>query len=249
MYIVVVEDERGALVSEHELTGGQLNIGRSSENNIILASGSVSRNHGCIYLENGIVYIADMGSSNGVIVDDARIKGECPIDDTNRIRLGDYRIILEKRINRPVADVGINTAVTTPERAHGKLVVLNGPKMNQEVFLYEPVTGIGRTEENDVSFPDISISRHHARLQVQDDGSYILSDLGSSNGTFYNGRRLTAAARARFGDQIQFGNVACLLSSSDSSSQPGQRWNNVLIYGGLVIVSTVIGILLAFALV
>ena len=120
MYIVVVEDERGALVSEHELTDGQLNIGRSSENDIILASGSVSRNHGCIYLENGIVYIADMGSSNGVIVDESRIKGECPIDETNRIRLGDYRIILEKRTNRPLAEPGISTALTTPEHAHGQ---------------------------------------------------------------------------------------------------------------------------------
>ena len=65
MYIVVVEDGRGALVSEHELSEGQLNIGRSSENEIILPGGSVSRNHACIYIENGTVYVADMGSSNG----------------------------------------------------------------------------------------------------------------------------------------------------------------------------------------
>ena len=101
MYIVVVEDERGALVSEHELAGGQLNIGRSSENDIILASGSVSRNHACIYIENGTAYVADMGSSNGVIVDDVRVKGERVIDKNNRIRLGDYRIALEVRSHEP----------------------------------------------------------------------------------------------------------------------------------------------------
>ena len=192
MYIVVVEDERGALVSEHELTSGQLNIGRASENDIILASGSVSRNHACLYIENGTVYIADMGSSNGVVVDDVRIKGESVVNEAHRIRLGDYRIVLEKKGPRSVDDVGISTSETNPENAHGRLVVLNGRRAGQEVLLYEPVTGIGRTDENDVSFPDISISRHHARLVVQDDGSYVLSDLGSSNGTFYNGRRLTS---------------------------------------------------------
>ncbi len=249
MYIVVVEDERGALVSEHELATGQLNIGRSSENDIILASGSVSRNHACLYIENGTAYIADMGSSNGVVIDDTRVKGESAVNETHRIRVGDYRIVLEKKKNSPVADVGISTSETTPENAHGRLIVLNGRQAKQEVLLYEPVTGIGRTDENDVSFPDISISRHHARLFVQDDGSYILSDLGSSNGTFYNGRRLTSPVRLRYGDQVQFGNVACLLADATGRTPQDIRWNKMLAYGVVVTVSAGIGVLLAFLIV
>ena len=53
---------------------------------------------------------------------------------------------------------------------------------------------------------DSSISRHHARLKRTDDG-LMIEDLGSTNGTFLNDERVTAAI-ARDGDVVRFGNVA-----------------------------------------
>ena len=55
---------------------------------------------------------------------------------------------------------------------------------------------IGRGEQNDLRLNDGSVSRYHAFLR-RVDGRYLLSDVGSQNGTFVNGRRVHAPSRSR----------------------------------------------------
>jgi putative ABC transport system ATP-binding protein len=57
---------------------------------------------------------------------------------------------------------------------------------------------------NDLVLPDTYVSREHAKIQSVG-GQYIVSDLGSSNGTFVNGQRVYGAQPLRPGDQISFG--------------------------------------------
>ncbi|GBF78955.1 adenylate/guanylate cyclase domain-containing protein [Aphanothece sacrum] len=64
---------------------------------------------------------------------------------------------------------------------------------------------IGRDKENDFVIGDYSISRNHAILQSTETGEFFLIDLGSSNGTFVNGRRVTIPVTLHNGDQITFG--------------------------------------------
>ena len=52
---------------------------------------------------------------------------------------------------------------------------------------------IGRTSDNDLVLSDLSISRRHAELRKTSDGKYQIVDLGSHNGTFVNGQRVTSA--------------------------------------------------------
>jgi ABC transport system ATP-binding/permease protein len=52
---------------------------------------------------------------------------------------------------------------------------------------------IGRTSDNDLVLSDLSISRRHAELRKNSDGTYQIVDLGSHNGTFVNGQRVTSA--------------------------------------------------------
>jgi hypothetical protein len=61
---------------------------------------------------------------------------------------------------------------------------------------------VGRTEDSDIVLDDRQVSRQHARI-VRDQAGYLLSDLGSKNGTFVNGEPLTEARRLRDGDEIQ----------------------------------------------
>ncbi len=75
---------------------------------------------------------------------------------------------------------------------------------------------IGRAPSCDFTVADISVSRWHARLQKQDD-NWLLSDLGSTNGTRLNGWRVTGAVPVRPGDQITFGNASFLVKDN-----PGQ---------------------------
>ena len=64
---------------------------------------------------------------------------------------------------------------------------------------------IGRTEDNNIVLGDPWISRNHAMLQYTDTGDFYLIDLGSRNGTFVNGRRVSVPVTLRNGDLLTFG--------------------------------------------
>ena len=61
---------------------------------------------------------------------------------------------------------------------------------------------VGRADEAGLRIPQDSISRQHARLTPAGD-DVLVEDLGSANGTWVNGRRITRA-RAGHGDEIRF---------------------------------------------
>src|SRR5579875_356055 len=64
---------------------------------------------------------------------------------------------------------------------------------------------IGRLPECDVVLADGNVSRHHAEIRAGD-GQYLLTDLGSTNGTRVNGYPVTAPRELRSGDEITLGN-------------------------------------------
>lgn len=66
------------------------------------------------------------------------------------------------------------------------------------------VTVLGRSDEADVALHDPYASEFHMRLVAQDNG-ITLHDLGSTNGTYVNGRRVVAPTQLRKGDTIQVG--------------------------------------------
>ena len=80
--------------------------------------------------------------------------------------------------------------------------------------LTDDIISIGRVEDNLLPIVDASVSSHHAQL-TKDDADYVLRDLGSTNGTRYNGRELPEGEDVKLsdGDQILFGNIGVLYSS------------------------------------
>lgn len=77
-----------------------------------------------------------------------------------------------------------------------------------------PRVTIGRASASDVEIADASISRLHAELERQRDGSFQLSDAGSLNGTFLNGRKLEAPVPVKPGDIITLGKVRLRFSQA-----------------------------------
>jgi adenylate cyclase len=65
---------------------------------------------------------------------------------------------------------------------------------------------IGRSRENNVVLHDASLSRFHARVDVEENGSSVL-DLGSRNGTFVGGLRVLQC-KLKHGDAVQLGELA-----------------------------------------
>ena len=63
---------------------------------------------------------------------------------------------------------------------------------------------IGRGEGPDLELTGRTVSRTHARIVVKDD-EFVLEDLGSSNGTFLNGSKITGAVPLPNGSEVQFG--------------------------------------------
>jgi pSer/pThr/pTyr-binding forkhead associated (FHA) protein len=80
-----------------------------------------------------------------------------------------------------------------------------GPLKGTRFDLRLPLTHVGRAPHNDVVLESESVSGSHAKLQRRDDGWFVV-DMGSTNGTYVDGRRidgeaaLGGAADLRFGD-------------------------------------------------
>lgn len=64
---------------------------------------------------------------------------------------------------------------------------------------------VGRGDDNNFVLPDRWISRNHAMLQGTDNGRFYLIDLGSRNGTFVNGRRVSVPVILHDSDLLTFG--------------------------------------------
>ena len=85
-----------------------------------------------------------------------------------------------------------------------QLVMRTGPTTGKTYTLEAGEISVGRDPSNDIVINDAEVSRKHARLLFQD-GSYVLEDLGSTNGTYINGQRLMGPYQLRHGDLVLLG--------------------------------------------
>jgi predicted Zn finger-like uncharacterized protein len=104
----------------------------------------------------------------------------------------------------------IGHAPLAPRRGM-RLVCLTGPGASTPLELTKPRTVIGR-DEGDVITKDPETSKRHAMVEVMEDGTVWLSDLGSRNGTYTQGAPV--AGKAQLADRQEFtcGRSAFMLS-------------------------------------
>ncbi len=93
-------------------------------------------------------------------------------------------------------------------RAQGRAMRLVGIDSSapRELLLAEGRTQIGSADENDLVIADPTVSRRHAEIRRRH-ARYRVKDLGSTNGTFLNERRITAGTPLNRGDELRFGKV------------------------------------------
>lgn len=93
---------------------------------------------------------------------------------------------------------------------------------------------VGRAVTSDIPIFDPTISRRHAELRVVK-GGVSLKDLGSSNGTFINGTKVTEGTLAA-NDSVTFGKVVFQLTAPDQApSRPGSTGQSLPQAGGTIV--------------
>lgn len=89
-------------------------------------------------------------------------------------------------------------------------------------FVFPPGSGvrftIGRTRDCDLCLTDLSVSRMHALLVRREDG-WVLSDLGSHNGTRLNGWLVREPVPVHVGDRLEFGSVAFIITDDPRAQE------------------------------
>jgi hypothetical protein len=94
-----------------------------------------------------------------------------------------------------------------PQVQSGRLVVVKSPELEEgdELTLDSSALHLGRGSTNDVNLArDEYASTKHARVEPRRDGVWV-EDIGSTNGTYLNGIRLTRAKRLTAGDIVRVG--------------------------------------------
>lgn len=99
-----------------------------------------------------------------------------------------------------------------------RLVMRSGPSVGKVYPLEKNELFVGRDLSNEVVINDPEISRRHSRLYMQGN-SFVVEDLGSTNGTFVNGQRLMGPYMLRPGDVITFGERMSLVFESSDFDQ------------------------------
>ena len=94
------------------------------------------------------------------------------------------------------------------------LTIKSGSAAGRRIEVEGPQT-IGR-EEADITIEDPEISRHHAEVRVSGDDLEV-EDLGSTNGTFVNGNRISSATTLSPGDTVRVGQTEFQVEASSSA--------------------------------
>lgn len=109
----------------------------------------------------------------------------------------------EQAMAGPAGNIQVE-ALPADVRPH--LLVCSGPRRNDVHAITKPLVLLGRVVGGaDILVPDDSASRHHAAIGHRG-GTFTLYDLGSTNGTFVDGRRVEQAPLSS-GTQIRIGDT------------------------------------------
>jgi pSer/pThr/pTyr-binding forkhead associated (FHA) protein len=184
--------------------GERLTIGRVEGVDLVLDDKGCSRRH-CEVVKGPSGYLVrDLGSSNGTSVNGEKV-AERALADGDTIRVGGVSLTFLAR------------------DADYSLRFDKGEHAGRELALTAPRTTLGRRPDNALSFNDVKVSGVHVEV-VKDGDGFVLRDLGSTNGTWLDGRKVTEVALGH-GDRVKIGESEFLFvdlrRSADGAADAG----------------------------
>jgi pSer/pThr/pTyr-binding forkhead associated (FHA) protein len=228
---LIVEDQEGGR-TEFPFNGSELTIGRQEGNALRLEARNVSRRHARLVRLNGAVVVEDLGSFTGVRVNGQPVQGQAPVGEGDQISIGDYSLALETgdaALSPTITPMSL-VASTDPAGRNVRTAVINAPPrvihgsgaiplpLSERPALLRLEGGapleivasgmvIGRdAAESDLVLDHRSISRRHARVWLDPNSSWHISDLNSINGLRVNGEPYRESP-LRSGDEVVLGHV------------------------------------------
>ena len=160
---------------------------------VTIETPDLSRRHAVIRAVDGVLEIEDLGSLNGTYVNDRRI------ESVTRLASGDVIALGETTIE-------VRGEGAAPESPHPLWLLLqSGPLAGRGLAVDDELV-VGR-ELADLTIDDAELSRRHAVIRAVD-GKLQVTDLGSLNGTWVNGRLINAPTLVGPGDVIEVGRTS-----------------------------------------
>lgn len=110
-----------------------------------------------------------------------------------------------------VVEAPVRAPTRREARSSTKLAVVEPPELKGRTYgLAEELT-VGRAAGCQVTLEDSYASQLHARIFARD-GTFYVEDLGSTNGTFLNSEKVTAAVPMKRGDRLRIGSTVMELT-------------------------------------
>jgi ABC transport system ATP-binding/permease protein len=193
-----------------------ITIGRAPESDKQVDLPIVSWNHARIVFEGGRPILEDLGSRNGTALDrvDNRIQ-RAPLDPASDVYLGSYKISASELL------------------AAAKVAIGDAP-IDKKVDFRGNSMVIGRDPQCDLPLNYPMISWRHARL-TREAGGIIVEDLGSRNGTFVGGIRVSGKVLVRPGQEIGLGSYRFQLLEGGELAQRKYHGNLTIEAAGVVV--------------
>lgn len=199
-------------------------IGRKSPSDILINDDKISSQHvQIIHNENNEVYLIDLNSSNGTYINGKQLNPGVPYPITNQdqITLSSGPIQLTFNPDN-FQSISSQKDELSKKRALGSTNIMERLNAKGKVV-------IGRGSDCDVVLPDqTTVSRKHASIEMKE-GRIFITDLGSMNGTYVNGKCIKGTIEINQQDKIIIGrNLIQLIGQAvDLSTEVAIKANGI----------------------
>lgn len=218
MWLLTIEDDEG-LTTYHRLSGERCALGRTPDNDVVLAQLNISRRHARLERRGSALYVSDLNSRSGTFLNGRRVLKSAEIADGDALQLGDYVVHFSRELS--VLDLTPPPRYVVPARLRG----LAGPVAGFEhVFARDEIVTIGRWDDCTLRIVREEIGPLFALVRPLPDGRHELVDEGGGGKLFVNGRPVFIAQVLEGGDAINLAGVA-LLRYLEPSQMPDPRFD------------------------
>jgi len=188
-------------------------IGKGSANDIVLDEEGVNVFHADLKVEGDIVTLTDVGTEAGTSLNGTKLTGPAMIREGDLISIQGVELeVVAAESAAPEGKTLVLSGTALFDMGVGvwAIVADSGPEKGQVIAIKEK-TSIGRALDCDISILEPGLSRQHAELEIVDD-ELVIRDLGSSNGTYLNGSKVSQSV-CRSGDVLQFERIKFIVQA------------------------------------